>query len=589
MIALSIAGCASSHRGSVLDAWSPSHTPTTYCNPMNLNYSFSPVTGAIEQARHRATADPVIVPFAGDYYLFSTNQWGYWWSSDLIRWTFVPRKFIKPGVNNHDDLCAPAAWAMDGALHVIGSTVTPTFPIYASRTPKLDTWTEATPAFSLAAWDPSFFVDDDGRLYLYYGASNTKPVWGIEVDRKTLNPIGEPTVLMTLNEAEHGWERFGEHNDNTWFKPFLEGVWMNKHAGRYYLQYAAPGTEFSGYADGVYVSDKPLGPFEYQSHNPFAYKPGGFARGAGHGATFQDFNGHWWHTGTVAIGVKNNFERRIALWPAMIDGDGLLHCDTAYGDFPHRIARSATHKLGSTFTGWMILNYNKPVRASSTLGRYAPNFAVDEDIKTYWCAATSNAGEWFESDLGAVCTVRAIQINHADQDATFIGHIPGLRHRYRLLCSDDARTWRVLVDKSDNQTDVPHDYIELATPVETRFIRLANLEVPSGKFALSGLRVFGNGHGSPPPPVEYFSAFRGKSEPRNAWLKWKHNDAATGYVIYAGASPDKLYTSVMALGANDFWFRAMERDQPHYFAIEAFNENGISPRSEIVKTTPTDS
>ena len=36
---------------------------------------------------------------------------------------------------------------------------------------------------------------------------------------------------------------------------------MTKHNGKYYLQYAGPGTEFKSYSDGVYVSDKPLGPF----------------------------------------------------------------------------------------------------------------------------------------------------------------------------------------------------------------------------------------------------------------------------------------------------------------------------------------
>ena len=34
--------------------------------------------------------------FRGDYYLFSTNQAGYWWSSDMSRWNFVPRKFLTP-------------------------------------------------------------------------------------------------------------------------------------------------------------------------------------------------------------------------------------------------------------------------------------------------------------------------------------------------------------------------------------------------------------------------------------------------------------------------------------------------------------
>src|ERR1043165_3266891 len=59
---------------------------TTYCNPINIDYGYSPIPNFSEWGRHRATADPVIVTFKGDYYLFSTNQWGYWWSKDMLNW-----------------------------------------------------------------------------------------------------------------------------------------------------------------------------------------------------------------------------------------------------------------------------------------------------------------------------------------------------------------------------------------------------------------------------------------------------------------------------------------------------------------------
>lgn len=49
----------------------------TYCNPINIDYSHKPIPGATKWGRHRATADPVIVTYKGDYYLFCTNQKGY--------------------------------------------------------------------------------------------------------------------------------------------------------------------------------------------------------------------------------------------------------------------------------------------------------------------------------------------------------------------------------------------------------------------------------------------------------------------------------------------------------------------------------
>ncbi len=559
---------------------------TTYCNPINIDYGYTPIPNFSEQGRHRATADPTITLFKGTYYLFSTNQWGYWWSDDMLHWNFVSRKFLKPYNHVYDELCAPATLVLGDTLLVIGSTYTKDFPLWMSTNPKTDTWKEAVDSFQAGAWDPALFADDDGSVYLYHGSSNVYPVYGWEIDRKTLQPIGEHVPLINLNDTLHGWERFGEAGDNTFLRPFIEGAWMNKHNSKYYLQYGAPGTEFSGYGDGVYVSDKPLGPFTYQSHNPFSYKPGGFARGAGHGATYQDKLGNWWHISTINVVVKNNFERRIGIWPAGFDKDDILYANTAYGDYPTYLPHSKNEDhIKGNFTGWMLLNYNKPVQVSSTLGGYTPNYAVDESIKTYWSAKSGNSGEYFITDLGERSTIRAIQINYADQDvdSAFLGKINNIYHQYKLYQSNDGKTWSVLIDKSTNKTDVPHDYIELSTPAHARYIKMENIHMPTGKFALSGFRVFGGGSGAAPDTVKHFIALRGDTERRNAWLKWQLVDEADGYVIYTGIAPDKLYTSIMVYGVNEYYFHAMERDLPYYFQIEAFNNNGISKRTAVVK------
>jgi hypothetical protein len=554
----------------------------TYCNPMNIDYGYNAIPDFVEKGKHRTTADPVITLFKDKYYLFSTNQYGYWWSDDLYNWKFVPREFLKPYHKVYDELCAPAAIAIGDTLLLIGSTYTKDFPLWLSTNPTVDDWKEAVDSFQVGAWDPAFFLDDDERLYLYFGSSNTYPTYGQEIDRKTLQPIGERKELISLHDDIHGWERFGENADNTFLRPFIEGSWMNKYNGKYYLQYAAPGTEFSWYADGVYVGEKPLGPFKYQRHNPFSCKPGGFIRGAGHGATFQDKFGNWWHVSTIAISVKNNFERRIGLWPTGFDKDDILYCNTAYGDYPYYLPNRKENHLQNLFTNWMLLNYNKPVKVSSTFGGYAPNFAVDENIKTYWSAASGEKGEWLESDLGEIYTVNAIQINFADQNAGLMGKHINLFHQYIIYKSVDGERWDVLIDKSNNKKDVPHDYIELKEPVQARYLKIEDIHIPTGKFALSGFRVFGKGNGEAPDTVKYFEVLRGDSERRNAWLKWKQSDDATGYTIYAGIAPGKLYNSIMIYNSNEYYFTAMDKDQTYYFQIEAFNENGIGKRSQVV-------
>ncbi|PZR02611.1 MAG: xylosidase [Flavobacterium psychrophilum] len=563
----------------------------TYCNPINIDYGYCPIPDFVKQGKHRATADPVITYFQDKYYLFSTNQWGYWHSDNMLDWKFIPRKFLRPEHKVYDELCAPSVSFVNDTLLVVGSTHTKEFPIWMSTNPKVDDWKELVHKFEAGAWDPQIFWDKEkDEVYLYYGSSNLYPLYGVKLNRKTFQPEGEVIPVLALNDDEHGWERFGEHNDNTFLQPFTEGAFMTKHNGKYYLQYGAPGTEFSGYADGVYVGNNPLGPFEYQSFNPFSYKPGGFARGAGHGATYQDSNNDYWHVSTVVISTKNNFERRLGIWPSGFDANGQLYSNTAYGDYPTFLPSQKKSHIGlSSFSGWMLLNYNKPLQVSSTLGGYQANYINDEDIKTYWSAKTANKGEYVVSDLGESSTINAIQINYADQDAELMGKPSTTAgHKYIIYSSVDGKKWSVLVDKSKNRKDVPHDYIELQKPVTARYIKLENHGMPTGKFALSGLRVFGKGSGQKPGMVQNFvplrSAPRIKGERRNVWFKWQQEPNADGYVIYFGKSPEKLYGSIMVYGKNEYYFSGLDRSDAYYFRIEAFNNNGIGPSTEIKKS-----
>jgi xylan 1,4-beta-xylosidase len=556
---------------------------TTYCNPINIDYGYTPIPNFTQWGRHRATADPVIVNYKKEYYLFSTNQWGYWWSRDMLNWNFISKKFLRPwNTGTYDELCAPAVGVIGDTMLVFGSTYTSRFTIWMSTDPKNNVWKPLVDSFRIGGWDPAFFTDDDGRFYMYNGSSNVFPMYGVELDRKTMEPLATRKEMYLLQPWRYGWQRFGEHMDNTFLDPFAEGAWMTKHNGKYYFQYGAPGTEFSGYADGVIVGPTPLGPFTPQS-DPLSMKLGGFARGAGHGSTFRDNEGEYWHVSTIMLSVKNNFERRNGIWPAGFDKDDVMYCNTAFGDYPHYIP--GHKKNGSYFTGWMLLNYKTPVMVSSTLGGYQPNNAVDESMKTYWSAASGNKGEWIQTDLGKVSTVNAVQINYADQDAdsAFLGKMLGAFHQYKLSYSVDGKKWMVLVDKSNNKTDIPHEYVELPHPIQARYIKLENVHMPTGKFAISGLRIFGNGNGAKPDAVKTFMVLRTEKDKRSGWIRWSPVDNAYAYNIYYGTAPDKLYNCVMVHDLNEYWFKAMDNQKKYYFSIESINENGVSGRSKVIE------
>ncbi len=107
--------------------------------------------------------------------------------------------------------------------------------------------------------------------------------------------------------------------------------------------------------------------------------------------------------------------------------------------------------------------------------------------------------------------------------------------------------------------------------------------MPSGKFAISGLRVFGMANGQKPARPENLIVLRTEKDKRSAWLKWKPAADAYAYNIYYGTAPDKLYTNMMVYNANEYWLKTLDKEKIYYFTIEAMNENGISDKAEILK------
>lgn len=546
---------------------------TTYCNPLNLDYTY-PFHNSHLGKSYRSGADPAVVEFRGEYYMFVTRSWGYWHSKDLLNWDFItPEKWYFEGCN------APAAHNYkDSVLYVCGNPSGAMSILYTDN-PKRGDW-KAVPSVLHDLQDPALFIDDDERAYMYWGSSNRWPIRGKELDMKNkFLPIAKkPDSLLFLRPDIHGWERFGENHTSD-IKPFIEGAWMTKHNGKYYLQYAAPGTQFNVYGDGVYVGKSPLGPFEYAAHNPFCYKPGGFATGAGHGSTVCGPGGIYWHFGTIHLSINYKFERRLCMFPTFFDEDGVMYSDTYFGDYPHyspdQVSRQTT---SGGFRGWMLLSYGKPVKASSQLESYPVENVTDENLKTFWVAGKNDDKQWVEIDLEEVSDVYALQLNFFDYEETgFWGRMPNLRQRYLVEASVDGARWRVLVDYRNSFRDAPHNYIELDQPIEARYIRYRHHYVPGKNLAMGDIRVFGLGRGKKPATVKGFTVVR-EADERNARISWKAVKGAQGYNVLWGVALDKLYSSWMVYGDNSLDLRALTVGQKYYFAIEAFNENGISQR-----------
>lgn len=526
-------------------------------------------------------------------------------TSDLINWDVEQFSFATKGIGKQVDYTDQLLYAPDCIYHN-GKY----YLYYCLTNEKEDEgvavssspygpFKEGKAIAGIHGIDPSVFIDDDGQAYLFWGSSNVYPLRGKKLNKDDRFLIeGETVELFGLDMPKHGWERFGENHTDTVLGGYMEGAWLTKHDGKYYMQYAAPGTEFNVYADGVYAADSPLGPYKYQSHNPVSYKPGGFMNGAGHGSTLVGPGGNYWHFASMSLSATVNWERRLCMYPTFFDKEGIMYCDNNFGDYPH-YAPAEPGKKGE-FTGWMLLSYKKPVKASSyaegsapaaqgftesnrpkTSANFLPANLTDEECKTFWMARTNGDTEWVEIDLEAPAMVYAVQVNYHDHQSNMYGRIPGLRHRYAVEGSLDGQDWVTLVDRRNNYKDVPNDYVQVDNPARVRYVRYKNIEVPTPHLAISDLRVFGIGEGKKPATVKNFKVVR-QADRRDAMITWDAAKNSQGYNIRWGIAPDKLYNSWLLYGKNELLLKSLSTDQPYYFTIEAFNENGVSEATKPI-------
>ncbi|MBR8534483.1 family 43 glycosylhydrolase [Carboxylicivirga sediminis] len=611
---------------------------TTWCNPVDVDYQYGEF---IPHNRSnfkdhppiiaRGSADPVFINHHINgkhegYYLFSTSARGYWRSDDLVSWTRIipkgdwPVSYFKEqsstcSVENWNgqelyfkDMIAPAAISHNDTLFLMASSRKGKVPVFYSVNPAAGEWAvyEESLTFPTSAdgniWDPGLFYDDEqSQWYIYWGSSNLYPLYGTKlISTKTSSHFdldSRKKAMIYLYPELHGWERFGrDHRSN--MHPYIEGPEVDKYNGKYYLTYAGPGTSENMYGNGVYTADSPLGPWEYAPNNPVAYKPGGFLNGAGHGNLFQDKHGNYWNTGTSWIGVNWVFERRISMLPACFDQDGLMYANSRFADFPQLKANEKWTDSNDLFAGWMLLSYKKDVKVSSQKDdALGGQHLTDENPRTYWVAKDNKAGEYAIIDLGDACQVNAIQLNYSDylQHDTSLyapypvrgdleSHLKKVYNRYKVYTSLNGKKWSLIADKSAEMVNRSNPYIELPESIEARYIKFENIHTPTQNLALSDIRIFGKGRGQLPAQPQAVIAKR-DTDDRNAFISWQVVDGAVGYNILWGIAPDKLYScyQVWADEGCEREVRALNSKQEYYFAIEAFNEVGVSELSEIHK------
>jgi xylan 1,4-beta-xylosidase len=559
--------------------------PMTYCNPLTL-------PGVLRGG------EPIVLIYKEDYYLFLTGYRGYWVSPNMRDWSYIDAPNFPGGV--------PGV-ATDGKiLYACGMN---SKSLFSSTDPKGGVWTKAATLDSDRYGDADIFIDDNGRIYMYYGWSQLLPIQVVELDPKNgFKEKGKPAVCFFGDPENHGFERrrsedviFPFFNHRPYYPeeiPWIEGPWMTKHNGKYYLQYAAIGLEFLSYSHGIYVSDSPMGPFKYSEHSPLTFKTTGFAPGAGHGSTFHDKNGNLWTICMIPSYFGGRGGSELALFPTAVDAQGIMHSNTAFGDYPQFYPGIIKSPVNNNFSGWMLLSNKKYVETSSTLEGFEPKNAADENLMTFWSAQTGNPGEYMTVDLGKESMIYAMQINFDQKDAKVAGMGRGFgmgmnpnavkktqQQSYTLQISHDNKSWTMLIDKSENKEAIQHDFAELAEPVKARYVKLTNLFTPdSGKFAVKDLRIFGNPEAAKFIKVRNVKVVRSQEDRRNATLLWEPVEGAAGYVVRYGIDRGKLYNNYMVYDANTLTIHSLNRNPEYYFEVEAF-DNGTGYYRERTQKT----
>ena len=558
------------------------HNPNTFCNPISVTAG----TGAVQRA-----GEPVIRVFDGGpgvepYYILAIGA-AQWWSYDFVDWTRIvtPAGALGP-VGGITDLCE-----IDGKLYNYGGNkAEPAHPIRYTDDPKSGRWYSCgrfSGPMSNTLGDAAMLYDEEtGRLFMFTGLS---PMFGtrvIEYDKESFVdptrdavPLSKPVVVHWANHHNYGWEvkrvsdyvypYFRDRDSLVKEYPWTEGPLPLKYNGKYYMLFSSNGIEQFSYAQGTYVADDPMGPYEYSPNNPLTRQITGAVRGAGHGAIFVDKQDKVWCVAMLPYPRNGGSGSTLmALYPCDVDEDGMLYADLSYGDHPQYLPGKnpdPSNDNTDQFTGWAQLSLYKEVEVSSALDTaHRKEYAVNEDPMSSWCAASGAVGEWITVDLGATSDIRGIQMLW---DNTGTARAPG----YTVEVSNDNATWDLIIDKTTNPQDLKSDYVELPAAVAGRYVKVTNKTAMTGtnRFAVQGLRVFGNPGTATYTKANNVKVVRSELDRMNAHLLWDPVPGAGMYVVRYGTAPDKLHNSYKVFKDTYLDLYSLGIEPEYCFEVEA--------------------
>ena len=469
-----------------------------YCNPLPM------VIGP----GGNASGDVTVIKEDGKYYMFCTGG-GAWVSDDMLNWTFQRVEGVP---------VAPDVVKYNGSFYMCGNDG----PVYKADNPlgpytSIGEW-KNTPDVEggwNGAFDVDIFIDDDNKPYLYYPGRGISGIYVVELDPNDLSRFAGPVKHLFGFNNEHIWECYGEMNeypDVAW----VEGPWMQKHNGTYYLQYSASGTQWKTYAEGYYTSKSPMGPFTYAPNNPLLRKTEGLVTGTAHGSIVEGPDGNLWQFYTIVLSNPPG-GRRIGMDRIIFDKDGNMSVKIT--DTP-QWAPNVVNDPTKGNSGSLPVTINK-IRAMNALskfsseqpGRYAA-YAVDNSSGTIWEQEPGDEQPTLTVELSPATRFDVVQLFTIDGVRLMFNggrrgfgrpagnaQPPADIYKYKIEVSMDGETYTTALDQTNNNIS-RNTIFEEIPPVKCRFVRLTMTDWPkTAPLGIIEFTVFGKPAGSLPAQV----------------------------------------------------------------------------------------
>ena len=483
-----------------------------YCNPLPLQ-----ATSTDGSPQGVSLGDVTVVREGDLYYLFGSGG-GAWISPDLVNW-----KYQAVDVRGGRLPVAPHVVKYNGAFYMSGNSA----PLYRApnilgpyevlgpwRDEKGEPWKGVSGGQPWSgAFDVDIFVDDDNKPYLYAPGRSTDGIYVMPLDPKDLTRFAAAPKHLFGFQPAHLWERWGEANEYL-TEAWIEGPWMFKRNGIYYLEYSGAGTQWLSYATGVYTARSPLGPFTYAPGNPVLRKTTGIVTGPGHGCAVKGPDGNWWQFYTIVLANPPG-GRRLGMDPIGFDAAGNMFVHTS--ETPQWAPGVVSDPARHSDSGSVPLSINK-LRNLNQRGRFSSQrpghdaaYALDNSNGTWWEPAEDDAQPSLTIDLGSTTQFAGEQLFRVDSSRVeFTAGRGGFggrggpqapaqsptgsaAFRYKIEASRDGQTFTTILDKTANNVTRYTEFDELP-PTECRYVRFTITDWPhlsTSPLGITEYTVFG--------------------------------------------------------------------------------------------------